>query len=363
MKKVFDPEKFERDCAAVLTELIQRPSESTGATATAAPPEGAVAAYVEHVSAAHGIPCTSQTVGSGRANRLLRLPAPNRPRMLITAHMDTVGAGGMDAPFAGRLRDGRIHGRGACDDKGSLAVLLTLLPWLKALGEDLRYDLTIACTVAEEQTMAGAGALARATPGGWDLCLAMEPSGLRPITCHIGVYRARLVPHDGGIAACRALARDLEAVRAKVEADTHPALGRAQVTITVIEGSATTPHRVLVDARVLPHHSPAAIHRQVGAVAGDRARIIPLYTGLGIDEDPGQPMIRAFCRAIKDLGADVRPLAVPWPSECSLLRGRGPCLVWGPGNPRLAHQPNESIATSDLRRAGEILFAFLATAP
>ncbi len=44
-------------------------------------------------------------------------------RLMLNAHVDTVGVTGMAEPFSGELRDGRIYGRGAFDMKGSLAAL------------------------------------------------------------------------------------------------------------------------------------------------------------------------------------------------------------------------------------------------
>lgn len=50
--------------------------------------------------------------------------------VLLLAHMDVVPAGGTDLsrwpapPFAGVIKDGQIHGRGALDDKGSLIAIM-----------------------------------------------------------------------------------------------------------------------------------------------------------------------------------------------------------------------------------------------
>ena len=191
--------------AAILRDLIAIPSESSGATATGPVPEAGIIDYIDSFCARHGLTIEWSEALSGRPNGLIRLAAPGRRRVLVTAHMDTVGAGGMEQPFSPVDAGGVIHGRGACDDKGSLAVLLSLLPELDGRSGTLPWDVSVAFTVDEERTMAGAAALARSHPRGWDLCLAMEPSGLRPITTHIGVYRCRLIPATGGGAACRRL--------------------------------------------------------------------------------------------------------------------------------------------------------------
>src|SRR5262245_6078329 len=61
-------------------------------------------------------------------------PVPGRPSvvgvlrgsgggksLMLNAHMDTVGAGGMADAFTPEARDGRVYGRGAYDMKASLA--------------------------------------------------------------------------------------------------------------------------------------------------------------------------------------------------------------------------------------------------
>jgi len=117
-------------CVDIVRDLIRIPSESGEPTATSSPPEKGVTDYIERYLGSFSVPVGRQQVFSGRDNLIINLPAPGRPKILVTAHMDTVGAGGMDDPFAATAINGEIYGRGACDDKGSLAVLLDLLPHL-----------------------------------------------------------------------------------------------------------------------------------------------------------------------------------------------------------------------------------------
>src|SRR5437879_13348718 len=64
-------------------------------------------------------------------------PVPGRPSvvgvlhgtgggrsLMLNAHMDTVGAGGMADPFSPVVREGRVYGRGAYDMKASLAAIM-----------------------------------------------------------------------------------------------------------------------------------------------------------------------------------------------------------------------------------------------
>ena len=58
-------------------------------------------------------------------NVVARLGAGRGPRMIWEGHLDTVQVAGMTvAPFAPVIRDGRIYGRGAVDDKGCLAMFM-----------------------------------------------------------------------------------------------------------------------------------------------------------------------------------------------------------------------------------------------
>jgi len=111
-----------------------------------------------------------------------------RPGLILYGHMDVVPVGETARwsfpPFCGRVKDGKILGRGALDMKGGLAsVIATYLAFHKA---DVEYDGSLTLTVApdEEKWMPVEGGLGTQW---WllksgrlqgDACIMAEPSGL-----------------------------------------------------------------------------------------------------------------------------------------------------------------------------------------
>ena len=76
------------------------------------------------------------------------------PTLLFHAHADTVGAGNADAwtrdAFGGEVVDGNIYGRGAGDDKGSLAAQVMAAVALARAGVRLNGCLQLAAVADEE---------------------------------------------------------------------------------------------------------------------------------------------------------------------------------------------------------------------
>jgi len=91
----------------------------------------------------------------GRKNCTAILPGTHHDRkLMLAAHHDTVEIG--DAknwtvpPLGGVIRDGKLFGRGACDDKYGIAVAIFLMKKLKELGITLDYDLLFTAYCDEE---------------------------------------------------------------------------------------------------------------------------------------------------------------------------------------------------------------------
>lgn len=76
------------------------------------------------------------------------------PALLILAHSDTVDIFEPEKwtfdPFCGEVKDGKVLGRGAGDDKWGMAAMLVIMAALKSSGRNLKKRLIFATTVDEE---------------------------------------------------------------------------------------------------------------------------------------------------------------------------------------------------------------------
>ena len=74
--------------------------------------------------------------------------------LMLMAHTDTVEVGSPDSwetdPFSGEIKDGKIFGRGACDDKYALATVLFVIKLLKEAGFNPKSNLVFAAYCDEE---------------------------------------------------------------------------------------------------------------------------------------------------------------------------------------------------------------------
>lgn len=364
------------DPLTLARELVRIPSESSDPVATdPAGPERQVVAYLTDLCRAAGIEHRTSPVKPGRENLLIRLPNPGAPRLVIAGHLDTVSGRGMANPFAGELREGCLWGRGACDDKGPLAAGLAAVLDLHQRGVTPAFDLTLVGTVDEECSLAGAEQLARELDG-FELCLALEPTDLKVINAHKGVYRAMLVTRgkaahsshpekgDNAILKMLPLLEKLQGYGAELASRRHPRLGPASLAITRIHGGATLniipdACEAAVDIRLLPEMTVAATAARLRELAGDQAEIVEIFTGEGINTDPALPLIENFLALLRRHQVEPGPVTAAFATDCSRLHHLGPCLVWGPGDIAQAHQLDEHIPVSQLQRATAILIDFL----
>lgn len=366
------------DVITMTRELVRIPSESSEPVAAyAAGAEAGIVKYLSGLCRAAGVEYSTMAVLPGRENLVVRLPNPGAPRLLIIGHMDTVSGGGMLEPFSGELRDGVIFGRGACDDKGPLAVgLAAVLALHLELGVAPAYDITLVGSVDEECTMAGARKLAEGAAG-WDLCIALEPTNLKIIRAHKGVYRCRVItrgkaahsshPEKGrnAIVAMLPIIADLEQLGKKLARRTNPDLGQASLAITKIKGGTslnTIPDycEVGVDIRLLPDMALAEVTELVRKCVAARGEIETIHCCDGIDTDMTNPLIESLVASIVAGGAEPGPITASFATDCSHLHHQAPCIVWGPGDIHQAHQASEYITVAQLEKAYHILKDFLA---
>ena len=113
--------------------------------------------------------------------------------MVLSGHTDVVPVSGQawdSNPFAARIADGRIYGRGSCDMKGFIATALTQAP--RFARARLKRPVHFAFTYDEEIGCFGAPVmLAELTRNGPKTAVAIvgEPTGMRIIEGHKSGYK------------------------------------------------------------------------------------------------------------------------------------------------------------------------------
>mgnify|MGYP001104650152 CR=1 FL=1 len=88
-----------------------------------------ISSFIKSYLENQGLPVQTFEPNKGRINLLTKIGNKGEPSLVLNGHMDVVPAGDRDRwsfpPFSGRIKDGKILGRGSTDMKGGLTSLIT----------------------------------------------------------------------------------------------------------------------------------------------------------------------------------------------------------------------------------------------
>ncbi|MBP2704055.1 M20/M25/M40 family metallo-hydrolase [Microbispora sp. RL4-1S] len=143
------------DVAEICSRLLRIDTTNDGSGR--GPGERRAAEYVAGLLTDAGIDPVVFESAPGRTSVVARVPGDSPDALLVHGHLDVVPADPAEwriHPFSGEVEDGCVHGRGAVDMKGTLAMTLA---WVLR-GRRPRRDLVLAFLADEEATGAyGAG--------------------------------------------------------------------------------------------------------------------------------------------------------------------------------------------------------------
>ena len=321
--------------------------------------------------------------GQNRSSLLARLPGKgNKPGVLFSAHLDTVPPG-LTAwehdPLSGLIADGNVYGRGAADMKGGMAVILYTV---SALQAGLEGDIYIALTAGEETDSLGAKVVADRLAGvPLQGIIIPEPTHNQVVIAEKGALWLELTtfgktahgstPGVGvnAIEHMRLLLNEWDALPFTLPA--HPLLGEFTRSLNTIQGGVKTnvvPDQctVSIDMRTLPGQDHAEIFRQVealikmlsGSVDQFKASVVVSNDRPPVMTDPHHPFVVNFNQAIETAtGTRPAPRGMFAFTDGSILapRLKLPLVVCGPGQPNIAHQPDEYVEISQLTESAKIL--------
>jgi acetylornithine deacetylase/succinyl-diaminopimelate desuccinylase-like protein len=145
-------EEQEADLIALCQQLVRVPSVN------GVHPEEAIAQAIGQALAARGLVPETPLYEPGRPNVVAGL-GQGEEALLFVGHMDTVPAGDPEDwlfdPFAAEIHNGRLYGRGACDNKAGIAIAITLLGILKEWEGSLNGRVLLCCVPDEETGATG----------------------------------------------------------------------------------------------------------------------------------------------------------------------------------------------------------------
>jgi acetylornithine deacetylase/succinyl-diaminopimelate desuccinylase family protein len=369
----------------LLAELIALPSVNPAFLPPRHPRAGEknAADFLAAIAARAGLEVELQKVLPGRPNIIARLLPKNKTKqtILLAPHLDTVGADGTQ--FIPQRKNGRLHGRGACDTKGSVAAMLAALCELAEAGpRPLETEIVFAGLIDEENAQAGSRAL---VAGGFkaDLAIVGEPTKLQVVTAHKGSLWLELAtrgraahgatPHLGRNAILE-MARVVEVLETDyathLKNQKHRLLGAGTVNVGTISGGTQpniVPDRcvISIDRRTLPGETEAGVRREIARLlAAEKlsAKIssAKLAPALPLETDPRLPLVRQFLGAAKQ----IRPMGVDYFCDAAVLAAGGiPSIVFGPGDIAQAHTAEEWISLAQLERGKNLLLDFLKSLP
>lgn len=371
----------------LLCELIALPSVNPAFLPPGDPRAGEqlVAEFLAATAARAGLDVEFQEVFPHRSNLIVRLSPIGkvRQRILLAPHTDTVGVAS-EEQFKPIIKRGRIHGRGACDTKGSVAAMLSAL---MAVAKDKRRpaetEIIFLALVDEESGQGGSRFHARCGDKA-DLAIVGEPTRLRVVTAHKGDLWLQLetrgkAAHGSrpelGRNAVLAMAKIVTLLETKYAAELrrrrHPLLRQPTVNVGAIAGGRQhniVPDQCLIkiDRRTVPGENDAAVKRELLRFIRHHGLSATLTDTK--DEQPAPPLetnaklplVQQFLRC----AGQTKPAGVDFFTDAGVLAAAGiPSVVFGPGDIAQAHTIDEWLARSQLAGATKLLLRFLQSLP
>jgi putative selenium metabolism hydrolase len=330
----------------------------------------------------------------------------NGPKVLVyDSHIDTVGVGDKETwpwdPFVGKVEDGVLYARGACDEKGSTPGMIYGLSIARDLG--LLKDYTVYYFGNMEEWCDGIAPNAfvevdpKVRP---DFVVIGEPTRMNVYRGHKGRIELKVTASGRSAHAAvhylgdNAVYKMISIINSIRELDrrfrfgmgSHPVLGHASVVVTDAAvrtnslNAVPDQFTIFLDRRITLNESHDEVIDLIKGLIPDYLRDeikveelcydTPSYTGFVFPlpkyfpawlEEEKHPLVRAGQETIEDLWGEPRPLGTwEFSTNGTYWAGKAgiPSIGFGPGDEKDAHSPTEHVSLDDVVAATEF-YAYL----
>lgn len=303
------------------------------------------------------------------------------PTLCVNAHVDVVPTGELAAwshpPFEAEVVDGKVYGRGAGDDKASVTAQVMAGIALARSGVPLKGRLVVN-EVADEEVGGQQGARFIVEDGliKPDYVIVGEQTRNRVLVGEKGSAGVRVtvfgraahgaLPWEGAN-AIEGMAKVIVSLQQelwpRLAQRTHPYFHPSSASINLISGGVkgnvvADRCEISIDRRVIPGEDPQESFDEVVEIA---TRVVESIPGLRVEFAPGfdlraatmtdsdSPLVQAMVGANRRLGFSTELGGFSMASDGRFFAAAGcPTIIYGPGDPGLAHVPDEWVGVDEV---------------
>ena len=345
------------------------------------PGEKQVGEYLAEAMRALDLQVSVDEVAPGRVNVIGRRAGGGGGRSLMwNAHMDTVGLNGMAQPFTPVIREGRLHGRGSQDMKGSLAAMLAAFKALNQAQIELDGDLLLTAVADEEYASLGTDHLVQHYTA--NAAIVTEPTELGLAVAHRGFAgfevetigrAAHGSRYQDGIDAILLMGRFLAGLDALeqelLRRPPHPLVGPPSLHASIIRGGtemSTYPAScyLMIERRTIPGESVEQAGQELQAILERCAQADPRFQGRlktlihrpPFEVDAGAEIVQAVSETLaRRTGQPPARGGVSFWTDAAILAEAGiPSVLIGPSGQGL-HSAEEWVDLGSCVELAEIL--------
>lgn len=314
-------------------------------------------------------------------------------KLLYDSHIDTVSIGDPDEwqwdPFEGKVENGILYARGACDEKASTPGMIYGLAIANELG--LLRDYTAYYFGNMEEWNDGMSPHAFVETEGIkpDFVVIGEPTKMKVYRGHIGRVEMKVVAKGKSAHAASNFLGDnaiykllpiIEAIsNLQPQLGHHEILGPGRITVTDMDvitpsiNAVPNEATIYIDRRITLGETPEAVLKQVSDLFGERSDIkaevllyeVPSYTGFVFPLDKiyppwllenDHPLVQSGLNTLQALGEEA-PTTGTWSFSTNGTYWTGkagiPSIGYGPGDEIHAHTVLDQVILEDVVRATE----------
>ncbi|MDN3016089.1 M20 family metallopeptidase [Paenibacillus sp. BSR1-1] len=313
-------------------------------------------------------------LGNNRANLFVTYPSgtTDEKYLVYSGHFDTVPLGKIEwehDPFSGEVAGNKVYGRGTTDMKGGVAAMVLAMKYLEQAGVKLKGKLQFVGTAGEE--VDGFGAKKVVEKGQIDKATALvvsEPSENQIFHAHKGCLWLEITTYgktahgsmpDQGINAILTMNEFINSLKTyQFEYAPHLVLGHPTMNIGTIEGGVKTnvvpdQCKMTLDIRTVPGQNNERILKDIENLiktvaakseATYELTVINSMESVGTNESDDFVQL-AIATGKNYLDLELKPSGVNYYTDASVYcpHLQVPAIIFGPGKPTLAHQPNEYV--------------------